>query len=119
MALKVAVATNSGTVIDRHFGQVRELAVFDVDGDGNITGTGYRPGLASCACDDDAHGDEQIAAVLDSLADCKYVLATRIGPHMVRELALKGVTAFELFGEIAPALVKIAQYEQKSKKERK
>jgi predicted Fe-Mo cluster-binding NifX family protein len=123
--MKIAVATSSGAYIDLHFGHAEQLTILDVDEAGKILSTEQRPGLGSCVCKDSdedsgghggnegGHDEEQMKIVFNSLADCKYLLTKRIGMRMVRELARREVTSFELLGEIQPAIDKIVQYEQR------
>jgi predicted Fe-Mo cluster-binding NifX family protein len=115
--MKIAVTTKSGFLIDLHFGQANTFTVYDVDtATGTVSGPKTRPGLGACLCDSaDGHDEAATGAVLDSLADCKYLLTARIGQYMERELAARGVTSFEVPGEIEPAIDKIVQYEQKFK----
>ena len=57
--------------------------------------------------------DEILRQKIAQVADCDYVLCTKIGNHALRALATQNTTALEYNGEIALALPKLATYLQR------
>jgi predicted Fe-Mo cluster-binding NifX family protein len=111
--MKIAIATTDGKQIDQHFGRAEKVEVLTVDELGEVTASETRDGMRVCGCD--GGGDSNIPQYIETLADCNYVLAKKIGPAVQRELASRDITAFELTGDIAPSVKKIVEYENKRK----
>jgi predicted Fe-Mo cluster-binding NifX family protein len=111
--MKIAIATTDALQIDQHFGRAETVSVLTVDELGEVTHSETRDGMRVCGCD--GGGDSNVPDYVATLADCNYVLAKKIGPAVQRELASRGITAFELTGDIAQAVKKITEYENKQK----
>ena len=109
MNIRVAVASSDGKFINQHFGHCRQFLIFALT---ENTEPGFsfvesRPTRAVCASGQ--HDDNLLEAQAELLADCKYVLASQIGPGAVRVLANKGITALAHPAFIDEALIKLGR----------
>ncbi len=91
---KIAVATKHGRLVDLHFGQAEEFAVYLVT-DRGFELTGSRRVAKYCGgpadCDDAGHKE----AVVSMLADCDAVVSMRIGAQAVERLGRRGIRSLE------------------------
>lgn len=109
MIFKLAVASDDGVNLSRHFGRSRYFLVFDVE-DGKILGHSVREntfaGRAGRKCQ---HGTERqhtghghhagLAAVL---GDCRAVICGGMGPRAAEELRQRGVEPVVVAEEMSP-----------------
>ncbi|GHU83185.1 hypothetical protein AGMMS50284_6300 [Clostridia bacterium] len=109
--MKIAAASTDGINVDEHFGRAEFFTVVDVDEDGKILNSEIREGLKACG----GHTEEGLSQVLQTFSDCSYILANKIGMHMVRAFAKQNIASFEVAGSLQKATEKIAAYEKKTK----
>jgi len=88
---RVAVASASGFVVDRHFGHAADLLVYEVNEE-QVCFVGRRAVGKYCAagpanCDDP---EERLARAVSALAGCEAVVVLRIGDAPRRQLEARG-----------------------------
>lgn len=103
---RVALATNDGLTVYKHFGQADEYQVVDLRPDGYIF-TERRKVPPPCTNGD--HTEEGFDAVLELLSDCEAVFVGKIGPGASEYLAQRGFRAFEVPGVIEQILSKVIE----------
>ena len=94
--MRIAVASDDGTTISSHFGKTRGFVIFDVV-DGRVikrsyiknTFTGHARGLSGADHSVDRHGP-----ILQSLKDCKAVIAHGMGQRIYDDLRSVEIEAF-------------------------
>ena len=136
MSIKVAIATSDKSNIDLHFGQASQFEIFELRGDNfeyletreapkieqpadEITagasgfgcGSGFGGGCGSgCGggCGGGAGGP--VSPVVQSLLDCRSVVAAQIGQNVRRQFERNAVSVFDIDLPIEEALQKLAAY---------
>ncbi len=95
--MRIAVPTNDGVSISRHFGRSAEFLFFDVE-DKAITARATRSNAGQHSSDAGhahrqccEHGEHSHAGVLSTLADCETVICSGIGDGAARALQARGV----------------------------
>ena len=110
MKYLIAIATESGINVDRHFGQVSEFKIFEVVDNAFWKEMESRTIKRACQgyCE-----HETIAQAADALADCKYCLAAKIGFGAAKVLQQKGMIPLEIVAPIDYAIEKIMVYDRR------
>jgi nitrogenase molybdenum-iron protein alpha/beta subunit/MoaA/NifB/PqqE/SkfB family radical SAM enzyme len=109
--VRVAVASRSGVVVDQHFGDADQFYIYESDGvSARLIETRRAPGGGrSCdRCGGNTTRAEpksgRIAVALETVADCKAVVAVRIGVSPAKQLARKGIAVFSTYENIDKAV---------------
>ena len=136
MSIKVAIASSDKINIDLHFGQASQFEIYELRGDhfefletreapkveqladeGAAGGTGFGAGCGSgfgcgsgCGggCGGGAGGP--VSPVVQSLLDCRSVVAAQIGQNVRRQFERNAVSVFDIELPIEEALQKLAAY---------
>ena len=104
MAHRIALATNDGLTVFRHFGQADRFQVVDVLADAyEVVETRSVPP----PCQSGSHDENAFDAVLEILSDCEALFVGKIGPGASEYLAEKGVRVFEVPGAIEKILANV------------
>lgn len=112
MDYKIAVGSTDGKVVDEHFGRCRKYLIFAVDETaGTYEFESFRP--VDSACKNGEHGEADFDLIVQSLADCRFVLVNKIGPAAERHIRAKGLTALEYGGPIEDGMKKLIKYFKK------
>jgi predicted Fe-Mo cluster-binding NifX family protein len=101
---RIAVASNDGLTLHRHFGRADQFQIYDVDANG-YSFLGVRKVTHPCA--DGGHSTAAFDSVLDVLSDCEAVVVAKIGPGAAEYLMFKGMRIFEGYGMLEDVLKKI------------
>jgi predicted Fe-Mo cluster-binding NifX family protein len=138
MAYKIALTSSDGKQVDLHFGHTNDFHILGVDettgtwefiekrtipeqidiscqsadcgaGCGQAAGTGPAAETGGCL----GHRDERLDAVIELLADCRYILTSKVGPKPHMFLKRAGITALESPAEIDFAVSKVNTYHLK------
>ncbi|MCR5797312.1 MAG: hypothetical protein K6G63_05275 [Eubacterium sp.] len=132
-AVRVAVASTDGSKVDIHFGQAKNVLIYEIDlEDGSFRQIEERTlstsqaesqndGLFSCdksgeKCSDKAktgcigHDSEKLDKVGRELSDCSYFLVSKIGPKPQKILLRYEVNALETDFAVDDALKRLANF---------
>jgi nitrogen fixation protein NifB len=91
---KIAVATKHGRLVDLHFGQAEQFAVYLATGRGfKLTGSRQVPKYCDGPADCDAEDKKE--AIVSLLADCDAVVSMRIGSQAAERLSRHGIMSVE------------------------
>lgn len=111
MEYLVAVSSPDGKLISQHFGHTDRFLIVRVEDNRTFTAVERRPVRAPCQ--GGVHDDQQLAETISLLADCKYVLSTRIGRGAQAALQAAGITPLEIEHFVDYALEKVMHYDSK------
>jgi nitrogenase cofactor biosynthesis protein NifB len=106
--IQVAVATKSGLIVDQHFGQVKELYVYEYNS-GSIKLKEKRLIDQYCSGSEECNEQEdKITTIIDAISDCDAVIAMRIGEAPKHKLKQKGIRVFTTFEKIDDCIKRVA-----------
>lgn len=95
--IMVAVATKGGGIINQHFGHAKEFQIYEVDAN-NIRFVGHRKVDHYCQS---GYGEEAtLENIIQTISDCKAVLASKIGTCPQTELRAAGLEPVEAYDVI-------------------
>jgi nitrogen fixation protein NifB len=98
--LRVALATYSGERVDQHFAKAKYFDIYELVGEENIFIERRENIAGTCGC----HGEntvELFRSIIETIADCKYVLANRVGGGALVHLIDHGIRA-AVVGDTVP-----------------
>lgn len=107
-ALKFAVASKSGMLVDQHFGQADEFLIYESNG---ITSKFLEKRSVEKYCSGAENCNEnssKIDKIISTVSDCNGVLALRIGDAPSEKLKEKGINVFATYDRIEDAVKKVA-----------
>ncbi len=91
-SVMVAVATKGGGRVNQHFGHAKEFMIYEVTAT-KVQFVGHRKVAHYCQ---GGYGEEAtMEGILSAIADCKAVLASKIGPCPQKELEKVGIRVVE------------------------
>ncbi|MEB3229407.1 MAG: nitrogenase cofactor biosynthesis protein NifB [Leptolyngbyaceae bacterium] len=93
----VAVATKGGGIVNQHFGHAKEFMIYEVDAN-SVRFVGHRK--IDNYCQGGYGEDAMLEGIIKSVADCKAVLASKIGPCPQQKLKAAGVEVVEAYDVI-------------------
>ncbi len=98
--IRMAVASSNGAIIDQHFGQAEVFYVYDVDSEG-AKEVGRR-----VVAENALAGEGVRETIIRILADCKLLLAEKIGTGPRPMLAEAGIEPVDQYAhkEVLPSL---------------
>ncbi|MEL6489939.1 MAG: nitrogenase cofactor biosynthesis protein NifB [Cyanobacteria bacterium J06621_3] len=93
----VAVATKGGGVVNQHFGHAKEFMIYEVDAT-DAKFIGHRKVADYCQ---GGYGEEAtLTGIIDTVSDCKAVLASKVGPCPKKDLQKAGLVVVEAYDVI-------------------
>jgi nitrogen fixation protein NifB len=93
----VAVATKGGGLVNQHFGHAKEFMIYEVDAT-EAKFIGHRKVGDYCQ---GGYGEEAaLGGIISTIADCKAVLAAKVGPCPQKELQKAGLQVIEAYDVI-------------------
>ncbi|MEI7557225.1 NifB/NifX family molybdenum-iron cluster-binding protein [Candidatus Chlorohelix sp.] len=92
MALKVAVASWDGEHITQHFGRAEQFIIYEIEGD---TYHSIETRFNNPGCNSRQHDENLLSQSVELLADCAFVLVSRIGPGAQALLSSRGIRVIE------------------------
>lgn len=108
MHAKIAVASNDGVSISKHFGRTSRFTVFEVE-NGEILAEESRAGISSDRAECHCYGQEELDGlardrrdVIGMLVDCRAVLCRGMGWRIAEELVRHGVNPLVIAGDLSP-----------------
>ncbi|MDR0882349.1 MAG: nitrogenase cofactor biosynthesis protein NifB [Candidatus Adiutrix sp.] len=116
-AVKIAVVSKSGVVVDQHFGQADRFYIYESDGrevrlleTRPIRRAGGGPSLCGGSCGGgEARQPGFTATLVEAVGDCNCVLALRIGESPSQRLKEKGIAAVATYDNIDRAVREAAR----------
>jgi len=105
--MKIAVATEDGKSISRHFGRTRSFLVFEVV-DQQIIDRAVRENSHTAYARGECHEETQHnhhhghGEIVAALRDCEAVLCLGMGWRAAADLTQNGIRPFVLAGEMSP-----------------
>ena len=105
---RVAVASTDGESVNIHYGKSNLFYIYYVDDE-----TGYdlvEKRSVTPVCQDGSHVKSAMEESVKLFEDCKYVVASRIGPGAAQALTSAGLISMELPGSIDDAILKVWKY---------
>jgi nitrogen fixation protein NifB len=93
----VAVASKGGGLVNQHFGHAKEFMISEDDA-GTVAFVGHRKVAEYCQ---GGYGeDAMLENIIRTVADCKAVLASKVGPCPAKQLKAAGLTVVEAYDVI-------------------
>ena len=93
----VAVATKGGGLVNQHFGHAKEFMIYEVNAN-EVRFVGHRKVAHYCQ---GGYGEEaSLEGIINTVADCKAVLASKVGPCPQKELQKVGLQVVEAYDVI-------------------
>lgn len=134
MAYKIAVATSDGNKIDGHFGSTESFYIYEIEESGkpllverrnpfetyeNIipleqTIFTKNPNASYGGCNHQAHDLSGMESRFQAVSDCRFILCTRCGGFMEKELQKRGISVFAIDIPLESAFEKIHAYYEKT-----
>ena len=112
MSYRIALASSDGLHIDRHFGASDGFVIVEVADSGSFLEIERRP--VKSPCQHGHHDEGAMLAAVQSLNDCRYVVAEAIGPGAQKALERQDILPLEIDGQtVDSAVPKIHDYEVK------
>lgn len=104
---KIAVASSDGIVVNSHFGHARQFYIYEIrDDDVKLLETR----IVKPVCQGGNHDDRRLSENIDKIADCKYLLVSKIGYGAALATEQKGVESYELPGIIDESIQQLLNY---------
>ena len=107
---RIAVASNDGINVNEHYGRARYFFIYDVIEDEYYKKKKKKELIP--ACNGGVHDNEHLKRSADYFSDCRYVIASRIGPGATTALGDIGVEGYEFTGDIDEAIDRLVRYKQ-------
>ena len=105
---RIAVASSDGIVVNQHFGRADTFYIYEADEDLNLQLVDTRN--VTPVCHTGNHDEEELVTNVKRLADCGYLLVSRIGQGAANVAESEGITPMELPGIITESIEKLIQY---------
>ena len=100
---KVAISASEPTGdVDLHFGNTPRFLIYEINGDT------YR--FLEARDIGPREGKPDLAKSIESIADCKYVITRRAGPHAIKELKEAGIELIEDYSPVETAINRLVKY---------
>jgi len=93
MTYRIAIASNSGEVVDRHFGLAENFLIYEVS-EGEVYFIEDRE--VEAASNGNEHSPLGLARVADALQDCSAIFVLKIGMQASRYLYQRGLKCFQV-----------------------
>ena len=107
---RIAVASTDGKVVNQHFGRAEEFYIIEVDSSNPDTLRCIEKRSVSAFCEGGDHDDKRLEEAISGIADCGYVIVSRIGSRAERRVESHGIKAFELPGIIQESVREMINY---------
>lgn len=108
MEYRIAVASTDGKVVNQHFGRAEQFHILLADGE--TIGRYGESRRTAPLCGGGDHDLVELKKAAELLADCDYLLVSRIGPGARQALMERGIEVFELPGLIEDSLRRLFSY---------
>jgi predicted Fe-Mo cluster-binding NifX family protein len=110
---RFAVATETGTVVDTHFGQANEFYIYESD-EKNARFVETRKVVKYCNGPQCENKEDRWNSVIRAISDCEAVLALRIGPTPEKRLKENGIGAIMTYERVETAVLQAAKEKRRN-----
>lgn len=108
MAIKAAVASSDGRVVNRHFGKADKFLIFELV-NGEFVYTQTRSVIPCCNMGE--HEDNAFENAAKTLSDCSIIIVSKIGIAAANYLESRSFAVYEAPFQIDAVLKKLAETE--------
>ncbi|CAB3392178.1 FeMo cofactor biosynthesis protein NifB [Kyrpidia spormannii] len=108
LPFRVAVSTSGGNKVNLHFGHTKEFQIYEVSPTGLKFLTARKVGNYCSGIETCGEGEGRIDEIARMIADCRYVLCTRIGPGPKSALEEMGIQVVTGYGPVEQELFRLA-----------
>lgn len=105
---RIAIASSDGESVNIHFGKSNLFYIYSIDDESGYNLIEKRSVVP--VCQDGSHVKSEMEESVKQFSDCKYVIASRIGPGAAQILTSAGIISMELPGSIDDAILKVWKY---------
>lgn len=105
---KIAVASTDGIVVNSHFGRAEDFYIYQIDEQEQVSLLEKRS--VTPVCEGGNHDHEKLKANLVRLADCQYLLVSRIGNGAADMAESLGIESYEIPGIIGESIGELIKY---------
>ena len=140
MAYKIAVATSDGIDIDLKFGEIKQISIYEADGNqyrliekreisdmtaqkcGNDIGEPVKTaekincGNGGCGNGGGCSGSLEASKRVELISDCRCLVCKKIGFQAQKQLERRAISYFDVTCSVSEALGKITDYYEKIEK---
>jgi predicted Fe-Mo cluster-binding NifX family protein len=102
---RVAIATDDGLTVHRHFGRAERFRIYDIDAGGYDF---IEERTVARLCAEGGHSAVALEAAVGALEGCDIVVAAKVGPGAAEHLMRSGKRVFEGYGILEDILAQIA-----------
>ncbi|RJS49439.1 MAG: hypothetical protein CIT03_02790 [Methanobacterium sp.] len=113
ISFKVAICSKNGKMIDEHFGRATKFLIYQIDEDGSYQYIETRDN--SPPSEKLEEHEKMLYNSMKIISDCKYLLASQIGPAANNKLSLQGIRSFGINMPIENALKRLGSSRSKNK----
>lgn len=110
MKTRIAVASTDGKVVNQHFGRADVFYIIEADMESRAQFELKEIRQAAAFCEGGEHRDDRLDEAVKRIADCEYVLVSKIGYRAAVALETVGVKVFEIPGIIRESIEKMLNY---------
>ncbi len=104
---RIAVASSDGIVVSSHFGRTLKFYIYDKS-DEKYEFKEERD--ADLICDKGNHDEDSLLSKVKGIADCDFLLVSKIGDGALRVVEEYGIEAYEIPGIIDDSIEKLTQF---------
>lgn len=105
---RIAIASSDGESVNIHYGKSSFFYIYSIDDESGYNLIEKRSVVP--VCQDGSHEKSAMEKSVRQFRDCKYVIASRIGPGAAQILTSAGIISMELPGSIDDAILKVWKY---------
>jgi predicted Fe-Mo cluster-binding NifX family protein len=110
MRERIAIASTDGKVVNQHFGKAEVFYIVEADREKHDEIELKEIRKVQALCEGGEHSEERLCKAIEQIADCQYVLVSRIGYRAQRALEAVGLQVFELPGIITESVNEMQNY---------
>lgn len=104
---KIAVASSDGIVVNRHFGHATQFYIYEIMEEEKRL---LEIRKVQSVCQGGNHDDRKLVETINKIADCNYLLVSRIGYGAATVAEQKGVIPYEIPGLIEESIQQLLNY---------
>ena len=104
---RIAVASSDGIVVNSHFGHATQFYIYEVTDDKEKL---LEIRKVEPVCQSGNHDDGKLSENIDRIADCNYLLVSRIGYGAAAAAEQKGIVPYEIPGMIGDSIEQLMNY---------